>query len=74
MQRWMQAKEQLARKHGRTISGAGRAMGSVFEDRPLRDGIDRTPKPRTPKVARMPCMKADKPKPWRYMGGDPYTC
>lgn len=73
MQRWMQAKEQQARKHGRTISGAGRAIGDVWDDRPLRDGIDRSPKPRKPKVARVPCMKADKPKPWRYTGADPYS-
>lgn len=35
MQRWMQAKDQLARSHGRTVSGAGRPMGYVSEDRPV---------------------------------------
>ena len=32
-QRWMQAKMAIAAKHGITISGAGRAMGSVMDDR-----------------------------------------
>lgn len=36
MQRWMQAKVQLAKSHGTASSGANRAMGSVLEDRPGR--------------------------------------
>jgi hypothetical protein len=34
MQRWMEAKMQLARRHGRTISKAG-LMGDVREDRAI---------------------------------------
>ena len=32
-QRWMQSKLALARTHGLARSGAGRAMGDVWEDR-----------------------------------------
>ena len=34
-QRWMQAKMQIGKKHGFTKSGAGRATGSVADDRKL---------------------------------------
>lgn len=36
MQRWMQGKMQLAKSHGTAVSGAGRATGAAFEDRPGR--------------------------------------
>lgn len=39
-QRWMQAKETIAKKNGRVKSGAGRAMGEVFEDRIMTRGKD----------------------------------
>lgn len=34
MQRWMAAKMILARSHGTAMSGAGRATGDVWDDRP----------------------------------------
>lgn len=39
MQRWMQGKLSLAKSHGTTVSGAGRATGAALEDRPGRRGM-----------------------------------
>ena len=62
-QRWMQSKEQLARKHGRTVSGCDRAMGGVMDDRPI--GFVESPiKPKSKHKPAMPPQKADKPKVW----------
>ncbi len=66
MQRWMEAKMQRGRVNGFTRSGAGRAMGDVFEDRTI--GHDKKPdrgfapvSDRKPMVIR----KANPPKAWK---------
>jgi len=57
-QRWMQAKMQLAKRHGITISGANRPMGAVSDDRPLGYVEPKEhpicAKPRQGKVSRLP--------------------
>lgn len=62
-QRWMQAKLQLARKHGVTISGCNRAMGGCLDDRPIGFVDQRVPG--TPKkIERRPEPKTVRPMKW----------
>jgi hypothetical protein len=44
-QRWMQAKDMLARKHGVARSGASRPMGDVMDDRLPRVYAEPKPAP-----------------------------
>ncbi len=52
MQRWMAAKMEIAKRHGITVSGAGRALGHVFEDRKGRRGTDENREAPPPPVER----------------------
>lgn len=62
-QRWMQAKKQLAKKHGVTISGCNRAMGGCMDDRMIGHIDTRVPgTPKTP--ARRPETKTVQPMKW----------
>ena len=45
-QRWMQAKDMLAKKHGRATSGASRPMGDVMDDRLGRVYAEPKPAPK----------------------------
>lgn len=63
MQRWMEAKMQLAKRHGITISKA-RHMGPVYEDRPVgyvEPKMHPAPKPNGCKDV---CRKAARAKAW----------
>lgn len=65
MQRWMQAKMQRARVNGIAISGAGRPMGSVSEDRPIgatKEAIMFKPVTEYRKPAIV--LKVERPKAW----------
>ena len=51
MQRWMRAKMQLAKTHGTLRSGANRAVGDVWDDRPGRSPEEKVvPPPREREV------------------------
>ena len=64
MQRWMAAKMQLAKTHGTARSGAGRAFGDVWDDRPVeRVEVKVHPiKPRKPNVVLK--HASDRPVSW----------
>lgn len=61
-QAWMEAKMQLAKRHGTLVSGCNRATGGVWDDRKkgyVDDRVPGTPK----KPARMICTKSVMPTP-----------
>jgi hypothetical protein len=63
MQRWMESKMQLAKRHGITISKA-RHMGPVFEDRPVGYVEPKIlPAPKENKAGSV-CRKAKRPVAW----------
>jgi hypothetical protein len=72
-QRWMQAKDQLAKKHGKTASGCTRPMGDVMDDR-LIGRTYAEPKAPPKRQRRNVVLKANRPKAWAYTGADPYAC
>lgn len=64
-QRWMQAKMQIAKTHGTTRSGAGRAIGHVREDMPGRAPAEKIVTPVKPrKKAMAVAWKTERPTPW----------
>jgi hypothetical protein len=73
-QRWLQAKEMLARKHGVARSGANRPMGDVMDDYLPRFYTEPKPASTKRKNGTATVLKSNRPKAWTYTGADAFTC
>lgn len=64
-QRWAQQKMIMARKHGSSVSGAGRATGDVWEDRNIGRVDTRVPGEIKPKIRNVVLKPKHERQPYR---------